>query len=133
MSGPVDTARAHWGPDLPDWVLALARACAETSQNKVAGQIGRSAALVSTVLRRQYPGDLVAVEELVRAHLLAETVRCPALGTLPLHECRDWRAKARDFANTNSLRVRMWRACRACPRFTGGDVPPRHPATTIGE
>ena len=117
MSGPIDIPRAHWGAPLPDWVAALAEACAQSSQNKVAARLGRSAALVSTVLRNRYAGDMLAVEELVRGHLLAETVTCPSLGTLPLHECRAWRAKADAFQNTNSLRVRMYRACRFCSRY----------------
>lgn len=122
MTTPLDIARAHWGAPLPDWVEALAKACTQSSQNKVAARLGRSAALVSNVLRRRYPGDMAAVEELVRGHLLAETVNCPSLGVLPLHECHAWRAKARDFQNTNSLRVRMWRACQMCPRNAkGGD------------
>ena len=116
---PLDIAREHWGEDLPDWVQALADACTETSQNKVAVRLGRSAALVSTVLRKRYAGNMTAVEQLVRGVFMAETVECPALGTLPMHECNGWRDKARSFANTNALRVRMWRACRTCPRFTG--------------
>lgn len=42
-TNPVATAEAHWGADMPDWIRALAEACAETSQNKVATRIGRSA------------------------------------------------------------------------------------------
>ncbi|WP_296639139.1 hypothetical protein [Roseinatronobacter sp.] len=121
MSGPVDVARAAWGDALPDWVERMALQCAATSQNKVAARIGRSAALVSQVLRNKYPGDLHAVEELFRGHFMAETVRCPELGTLPLHECHDWMAKARHFQSTNTLRVRMYRACKRCPRFTKGE------------
>lgn len=120
MTTPLEIARAHWGAPLPDWIEALARACTQSSQNKVALRLGRSAALVSNVLRRRYPGDMAAVEELVRGHLLSETVKCPSLGVLPLHECHDWRAKARAFQNTNSLRVRMWRACQMCPRNAKG-------------
>ena len=92
---PLDTARAHWGADMPDWVQALADACTETSQNKVALRLGRSAALVSTVLRKSYGGSMQTVEQLVRGVLLAETVECPALGTMPMHECNAWRVKAR--------------------------------------
>jgi hypothetical protein len=114
-----EIALAHWGAPLPDWVAALARACDGSSQAKVAAKLGRSGALVSGVLRRKYPGDMGAVEELVRGHLLSETVNCPALGVLPLHECRAWRAKADAFQNTNSLRVRMYRACRFCNRYKG--------------
>lgn len=132
---PLDIARAHWGPDMPEWVQALADACTETSQNKVAARLNRSAALVSTVLRNRYAGNMETVEQLVRGVFLAETADCPALGTLPMHECTAWRVKARAFANTNALRVRMYRACRTCPRFkaTAAVIPPRHPATSIGE
>lgn len=119
MSGPVEAAEAAWGEELPDWVVALARACAETSQAAVARRIGRSGSLVSQVLRKLYPGDLVAVEELVRGALLAETVPCPALGPLAKDQCAGWRRAARDFAGHNMLRVQMYRACRRCPRFTG--------------
>ena len=122
MSTPLDIARAHWGAGMPDWVEALARACTETSQNKVAARLERSAALVSNVLRNRYAGSMATVEELVRGHLLAETVACPSLGVLPLHECQSWRVKARSFQNTNSLRVRMWRACQMCPRYAKGET-----------
>jgi len=122
MSGPVDVARAAWGDALPDWVERMALQCAATSQNKVAARLGRSAALISQVLRNKYPGDLHAVEELFRGHFMAETVRCPELGALPLHECHDWMAKARHFQSTNTLRVRMYRACKRCPRFTKGEA-----------
>lgn len=120
MSGPVEIAREHWGADMPDWIARLAEQCAASSQNKVAVKLGRSAALISQVLRNKYPGDLRAVEELFRGHFMAETVLCPALGVLPLNECHDWMAKARHFTNANSLRVRMYRACKKCPRFTKG-------------
>ncbi|WP_370269207.1 hypothetical protein [Nioella sp.] len=121
MTSPLDIARTHWGAPLPDWIEALAKACGETSQNKVAARLDRSAALVSNVLRNRYTGSMQAVEELVRGHLLSETVNCPSLGVLPLHECHDWRVKARSFQNTNTLRVRMYRACQMCPRFRGGE------------
>jgi len=121
MTSPIETARAAWGADIPDWVEALALACTASSQNKVAARLGRSAAMISQLLRRKYPGDLRAVEDLVRGHLLAGTVECPALGALPMHECRAWMAKATSFENTNALRVRMFRACRLCPRFKTGD------------
>lgn len=120
MRGSLEIARDHWGMDMPDWVEALARACAASSQNKVAAKLDRSASLVSNVLRNRYSGNMRAFEELVRGVYLAETVACPALGALPLHECSAWRAKARSFRNTNTLRVRMYRACHTCPRFARG-------------
>jgi transcriptional regulator with XRE-family HTH domain len=116
MSTPSEIARLHWGAEMPRWIEDLARECEASSQNKVAQRLGRSAALISQVLRAKYPGDLAAVEELFNGAFNAATVDCPALGQLPANECRHWREKARRFVNVNSLRVRMYRACSSCPR-----------------
>lgn len=116
MIGPVQIAREAWGPDLPDWVEALAAECASSSQNRVAARMGRSAALISQVLRRKYPADLTAIEEVFRGVFQNAQVHCPALGNVPMNECQEWRRKARNFASGNPLRVRMFRACAACPR-----------------
>ncbi|WP_226779548.1 hypothetical protein [Oceaniglobus trochenteri] len=115
MKGPVEVAQIAWG-DVPDWVMALAEACAATSQNRVAGRLGRSGALVSTVLRNKYSGDLSAVEVRVRGVLMSSTIECPALGLIPENECQDWRAKSRRFSAVNALRRDMFRACKGCPR-----------------
>ena len=120
LETPLERARRCWGETTPDWVAGLARECMASSQNKVAAKLDRSASLVSNVLRNRYSGNMAAVEELVRGVYLSETVACPALGALPLHECSAWRAKARSFRNTNTLRVRMYRACHGCKRFTKG-------------
>ncbi len=119
MSGPVEIARAAWGDAMPDWVAALARECAATSQNRVAARMGRSAALVSQVLRNKYAADLVGVEQVFRGVFENLTVECPSLGTIPANVCRDWQRKAGRFVNVNSERVRMYRACHACPRLKG--------------
>ncbi len=119
MSGPVEVARIAWGDDLPDWVADLAKECAATSQNNVASQMGRSAALVSQVLRNKYNADLAGVEQVFRGVFQNLTTVCPALGTLPANECRDWQRKAHRFVNTNALRRDMFRACNSCPRFKG--------------
>lgn len=118
MSGPVANARAAWGPDLPDWVLRLAEECEATSQNKVAQRLNRSAALVSGVLRRTYAGDMQAVEEVVRGVYFRATVLCPAQGTISTAVCRDWMRQS--YSNGNSEQVRMYKACRACPRSQKG-------------
>ena len=41
---------------------------------------------------------------------------CPAFGEIAANECQDWREKSREFAAGNPVRVRMFRACNACPR-----------------
>lgn len=120
MSDPIETAQAAWGDALPDWVAGLAAECAATSQNRVAAKLGRSAALISQVLRNKYPGDMEAVEELFNGAFRSVAVSCPALGTIPANECRLWRERARKFTGTNSLKVRMFRACNHCPRHRKG-------------
>lgn len=120
MSGPVAKARAAWGAAIPDWVEGLARECETTSQNKVALRMNRSASLVSAVLGRSYKGSLDAVEEVYRGVFEKAVIDCPALGTIPSNDCRDWQLKALRFLNINSERVRMYRACHACPQFKGG-------------
>ena len=122
MSGPVDIARAAWGGDVPDWVLALAEACAATSQNRVAQRLERSASLVSTVLRNKYAGDLDAVEERVRGVFMQATVACPVLGDLATDECQRWRSRAHKLEGHNTRRVQMYRACRRCPVFLKEEV-----------
>ena len=115
-------ARAAWGNDLPEWVAVLARACDDTSQNRVAKRLNRSASLVSQVLSRKYPGDLRTVEDIVRGALMAETLDCPALGEIGLDRCLGWRERARSTAPKNPLTLRMFRTCRTCPVNQKGDA-----------
>jgi hypothetical protein len=116
MSGALDVAREAWGDDLPDWVEALAIECVKSSQNKVAERLGRSAAMISQILRCKYPGDLQAFEERFRGVFQAQALECPALGAIPTNECQDWRLKGKTFAIGNPQRTRMYRACANCPR-----------------
>lgn len=113
---PIDVARVAWGEPLPDWVETLAIACGRSSQAQVAKQLGRSGAVVSQVLRNTYPAGTAGIEDRVRGVFLHGTVACPALGEVPVHECQDWRDKAKTFAIGNPLRLRMYRACLTCPR-----------------
>ena len=117
MSNPVEVARMAWGPEVPDWVLALAQACAGTSQNRVARELDRSPSLVSNVLRGKYAGDMAAVEERVRGVYMSAIVSCPVLGDLSTDQCQLWRARAREFYGFNSHRVHMRKACKACPIY----------------
>jgi hypothetical protein len=121
MTGPVSTARTAWGEALPFWVERLAVECAATSQNKVAKQLGVSAAMISHVLRRSYAGDLAKLEQRVEGVFMSRLVDCPALGAIPSDRCVTWQtAAARQFQNPSPLRARMYRACHRCARFTKG-------------
>lgn len=115
----LDKARTAWGGDIPEWVEALARACNETSQVKVARRVGYSAATVSYVLANRYVGDMAAVEQAVRATIMAATITCPELGELALTDCLEWRRRSQDFQATSSLRTRMFNVCRVCERNGG--------------
>lgn len=119
---------AAWGPDAPDWVRTLAQECDRTSQRVAAAAIGYSAAAVSNVLKARYGvngygGDLKAVEQAVRGALMGAEIACPELGAIPAHGCLDWQRKATTLITTNPLRLRMYRACRACPRARIGGHP----------
>lgn len=111
-----DTASAAWGPEMPEWVGDLARECEATSQNKVAAEMGYSAALISQLLRAKYPGDLNAVREIFVSVYQQELINCPTLGDIPAQDCRGWREKAKAFVNTSNFRSRMYRACNKCHR-----------------
>lgn len=114
---PLQTARAAWGANIPDWIEALAIACTETSQAKVAARLDRTAGMISQLINNKYPALTVQIEERVRGVLLDGKVQCPSLGALPVNHCQDWRAKAKDFQVGNPTRIRMFRACNRCPRF----------------
>lgn len=113
----IAAAEEAWGAPLPDWIRALALACTRSSQAKVAAQLDRSPAVVSTVLRKKYAGSYDRIEERVRGILMNGRVDCPGMGQLPTHECQDWREKAKVFNPGNPTRTRMFRACNRCPIF----------------
>ena len=109
-------ARDAWGEPLPDWVETLALACDRASQNKVAVLLDRSSAVVSQVLSRKYPAAMDLIEERVRGVFMDGRVACPGLGEIAVQHCQDWRAKSGKLEVGSPLRVRMYRACRTCPR-----------------
>lgn len=113
---PIATATQSWLGAVPDWVSALANECAATSQNKVAKRLGRSATVVSNVLRAKYTGDMAAIEDIVRSVLMPDVIPCPGVGQIASADCLDWRRKSEVFIGTNPQRIRMFRACNRCPR-----------------
>jgi hypothetical protein len=115
MTGHLNKARAAWAAGLPDWVEVLAARCDTVGQATTARQIGYSASAVSCVIGRTYGGATGAVEQAVRATLMAATVACPELGELALARCREWADRSTDFQPTSSQRRVMFHACRACP------------------
>ncbi len=104
----------HWGADAPDWVAALARACDDTSNRVAAEAIGRSAGVISQVLRAAYPGSMDEVERRVRGAFMNLTVVCPIEGEITTAVCARFQDMPRP--NGDARLVRIFRACRSgCP------------------
>lgn len=100
---------------LPPEVKAALQAAVEKfgSQVKVAEELHVSSAVVSTLLKDKYPGSVEAMEQRIRGQFMAETVRCPVMGTLSKRSCLDNQALPQAF--TNPMRAALGRACKTCP------------------
>ena len=112
----IDKATEAFQGQPPDWIVALAGRADLSGLNGAAEAIGYSGALVSTVLRNVYTGDVGRVEQKVRGALLGLTVTCPVLGEMSRDNCLDWQVKPK--AATSAVRMRLFHACRNnCPNF----------------
>lgn len=109
----VEKARLAWGEPLRAEVLALAEACDASSQSKVAKVLGCSPGLISYMIANRYPGDVETVLAKVRGAFMGEVVICPVIGEIGRNRCLT--EQKRPFAATNSIRVRLFHACRSCP------------------
>lgn len=113
-------ARAGWG-DPPDWIVALAMACAAESQTAVAARLGVSGSMISAALARRYPGDMAKLEARVRGALMGANVVCPVLGEVGRDRCIAHQGKP--FSAASSVAVRLFRACRSgCPHSSIKDA-----------
>ncbi|TDT88071.1 hypothetical protein DFO45_4860 [Azorhizobium sp. AG788] len=113
-------ALAGWGTP-PDWILALAEACARTTQTATAKQLGVSGSMLCQALANRYPGDMASLEQRVRGAFMGSTADCPVLGEIGMDRCLA--EQKTPFSAASSVRGRLFRACRAgCPhsRLTGG-------------
>lgn len=106
-------ASAGWGATPPDWILALAEACASDSQAGVGRRLGVSGSMLSSALAGRYPGDMAKLEARVRGALMGATVVCPVLGDIGRDRCITEQAKP--FSTASSVAVRLHRACKDCP------------------
>ena len=121
---PVKKTRAmavvseSWGPNPPDYIVALARACEMAdSQSRIAKRLNYSPAVISQTLKNKYRGDLTAVEQSIRAALMSESVDCPAVGQeIELATCLEHQAHVKNGNRSNSFRIAMTRNCPTCPK-----------------
>lgn len=103
-----------WGETAPDWMLLLADACDASSQRQIAERLGRSSGYVNRLLFADYTGDLVEAEKIVRAHLQAEKIACPALAAaISQEQCLHYRRGSR--GTHAGLRRHLDDICPSCP------------------
>ncbi len=113
MMSKIETAKKHWGDELPDWVEVLATECDASSQNKVAAKINKSAAAISQVLSKTYPGTVDNIETAVRRLLMNSEHECPMFGIILERECET--NQTRPFCiSGNPIKNRLYKACQRC-------------------
>ena len=122
----LEKARAGYGNDLPDWIVALAKEVDATSQNRTAKRLGYTASVVSAVLGGTYAARTESIEDRVRGILMSAMIPCPMLGQIGPHDCQTWRARQRKGSAANSFHIRMAAACRKCPRNQKEAAPDAH-------
>jgi len=102
-----------WGPEPPEFIRVLARLVAQAGSNHAAAErIGVNRASVSTLLANKYPANTGRMEKAIMTW--ASFVDCPVLGEITGEQCQKERAKP--FIGSNPTRIRLYRACRSCPR-----------------
>jgi hypothetical protein len=113
-------AREGW-LEVPPEIEALAVEAQKTSGTAVAKRLGYSPALISQLISGRYPGDVDLAKARIRGALMGEQVECPVLGSIPRDRCIN--ESLRPFAATNSIRARLFHACKICPlnARTGAD------------
>ncbi len=120
----VGNARKAWG-EPPDWLMRLAEECERSSASDVARRLDYSVAVISSVVRGRYKGDVGKVEQKVRGAYMGAVVECPILGEIERDRCiAEQRFK---HSATSANRARLYRACRSgCAhsrlKKEGGDV-----------
>ncbi|MGA8169787.1 MAG: transcriptional regulator [Methylocystis sp.] len=103
-------AREAFGEALPDWIEIVAKEATRTSATAVAGRLGYSVAVVSSLVRGKYAGDLGAVEARVRGVYMGEEVACPVLGDIARDYCLAEQRKKH--IGTSQTRTALFHACR---------------------
>ncbi len=111
-------ARNAWLADLPDWVEILARACDESSQNKVGKKLGVSGSLISQIISRKYTGVYANAEEIVRGNLMSEVVHCPAIRMpMAFRRCLENQDRLNEGSMSGAERGFFVNTCPNCPNF----------------
>lgn len=102
-----------WGASPPEFIQVLAGLVLQVgSKHAAAEKIGVNRATVSTLLANKYPANTGRMEKAIMAW--ASSANCPVLGEITGQQCQSERNKP--FSSSNPTRIRLYRACRSCPR-----------------
>ena len=106
-------ARAKWGDQIPDWIIALAQECDGIGIRAVAVKAGLSKTTVNEAVHNTYKARLDNVEQKVRGAFMGKTVQCPVLDDITVDLCLE--NQKRPFSAANPIRVALHRTCPTCP------------------
>jgi glycine cleavage system regulatory protein len=102
-----------WGDNPPEFIRVLANLVKESGSNAAAARrLGINRASVSTLLANKYPASTDKMAQAIMAW--SSLVECPVLGAITGDQCQTERNKP--FVGSNQMRIRLFRACRSCPR-----------------
>lgn len=92
----------------------LTSAIREKGQAQVARELGYSPAAICQVAGGTYKGDIGRILRKAAEAYGEEMVDCSILGKISLGRCAGERN--RTFSAASPMRLRLWKACRACGR-----------------
>ena len=93
------------------WLEALKTEVANSSNGKVASNLGVSKTVISQVCNNKYPGDMQRIRQLVEGAYLNQTVICPVMGELPVHRCMQHQVRKQ--LSSNPLYIQLYKSCRS--------------------
>lgn len=125
----VARARAAWGPDAPDWIIALATEATRSSGKATAERLGYSSSVISQALSNSYgKGNLARLEQVVRGAFMDQRVDCRELGEIGLDRCLA--EQQEPFRATSAHRVRLYHACNTPGRCAHSKATAQAPASS---
>ncbi len=109
-----------WPPECPVWIIELAKSCDHIGLDQTAISFEIEAVAVSKIIRNDFFTDYTKIKDKVENIVFDKKVVCPILGEIQANKCLD--QQARKFSIANSIRVRLYQACRNnCPNSQIGD------------
>lgn len=97
----------------PQWLEALRRDVAASSQREMARRLGVNVSIISQVVRGLYPFQPHSLQAAVERHLMDSHVDCPAVGRIPTRACRRW--QIRKHPTMDPIGQRIMATCPTCP------------------